>query len=121
MAMQPLQEKKPNTIDVPTMSRAEADKIITRKVRTMLARGEPLDHLLYDYVRVEMIGDFPAIGFFLPRDRETIYNNYVLRIDMETTQELQDFMKKLPRQINVSMDGATVNGKQKVRIIFFMK
>ncbi len=43
------------------MSRAEADKIITRKVRTMLACGEPLDRLLDDYVRAEMIGDFPAI------------------------------------------------------------
>mmetsp|Transcript_14219 Transcript_14219/g.30950 ORF Transcript_14219/g.30950 Transcript_14219/m.30950 type:complete len:269 (+) Transcript_14219:140-946(+) len=96
------------------MSRTEADKIITRKVRTMLARGEPLDHLLDDYVCAEMIGDFPAIGFFLPRDRETFYNNYVLRIDMETTQELRDFMKKLPGKINVSMDGATVNGKQKI-------
>jgi hypothetical protein len=101
----------------PAMSRAEAEKIITRKVKSMLARGEPLDRLLDDYVRAEMIGDYPAIAHYLPNDEETIYNNYAIPIDLETTEELQKFIYKLPGYINMSMDGATINGKQKVSLI----
>ena len=61
-----------------------------------------------------MIGDCPGIGSFLPRGRQTIYNNYGLKIDSESAQELESFIDKLPGLINVSMDGATVNDKQKV-------
>ena len=99
----------------PSLSRSEAEKIITRKVKSILARGEPLDRLLDDQVKAEMIADFPSIEKFLPRDQQTIYLNYVIPIDQECLLELENFIKKLPGQINISMDGATVNGKQKVR------
>ena len=37
-----------------------------------------------------------------------------MKIDTDAKAELEGFIKKLPGLINVGLDGATVNGKQKV-------
>ena len=102
------------SIGFPVMSQAEADKIIKRKVKTALARGETLGRLLDDHMRAEMIGDFPAIAFFLPRDESTVFSKYAIPIDFESQEELKNFIMKLSGLINIAMDGATCNGKQKV-------
>ena len=103
----------------PTMNEAEATKIITAEVKAILARGEPPTRLLDDYVRAALIVRHPALEHFLPHDPETIFNNYIIPIDISSTQELEGFIKKLPGYINISLDGATVNGKQKVRNITY--
>ena len=53
----------------------------------------------------------PEISFSSSRD-----NKYVVKIDKETTAELNSFMAKLPGHVNVAMDGVTVLGKQKVSL-----
>ncbi len=63
------------------MTWAEANKIIKMRMRSMLARGEPPDCLLDDYVHAEIIREHPSIAFFLPQDKVIIYNNYVIVID----------------------------------------
>ena len=95
------------------IDKVEAGKIIKRKARSMLVRGEPLDRLLCNYVQAKIIGDFPAIVRHVPNDKETIYNNYSIPIDLESLTELQGFITRLPGLINISMDGNNVNGKQK--------
>ena len=93
------------SIGFPVMSQAEADKIIKRKVKTALARGETLGRLLYDHMRAEMIGDFPAIAFFLPRDESTVFSKYAIPIDFESQEEPKNFIMKLSGLINIAMDG----------------
>ena len=106
--------KKQQPIGFPTLNRAEAEKIIKRKVRTTLARGETLNRLVDDHMVAEMVADFPAIAFYLPKDEATVFSKYAVPIDIESQEELKNFMLKLPGLINMSMDGATCNGKQKV-------
>jgi len=98
----------------PALLAAEAVKIITAEVTTIVARGEPPDRLLDDHAKAALMVHHPWIWPFLPNDAETIYNNYVVKIDEDSTKELEDFIKRRPGLINVSFDGATVNGKQKV-------
>ena len=102
------------------MTQPEADKIILAEVKAIMHRAEPLGRLLDPYARAALMQRHPAIHDFLPRNEETIYNRYVLFIDTETTHELKSFIQKIPGRINIAMDGATVNGKQKVstKLIF---
>ena len=81
--------KKQQPIGFPTMNRAEADKIIKRKVRTTLARGETLNRLLDDHMVAEMVGDFPAIAFYLQKNEETVFSKYAVPIDIESQEELK--------------------------------
>ena len=98
------------------MTQAEADKIIKAEVKATLARGEPIDRLLDDHVRAALFHRHPGFvrGNFLPRCYHTIYDKYVTDIDRESMLELGDYLKRLPGNINIAMDGATVNSKQKV-------
>ena len=52
-----------------------------------------------------MIGDFPAIAFFLPRDESTVFSKYTIPIDFESQEELKNFIMKLSGLINIAMDG----------------
>ena len=103
------------------MNQAEADKIIKAEVKAILARGEPLDRLLDDYVRAALFHRHPGFvrGNFLPHHVFAIYDKYVTEIDRECTLELEAHMKRLPGQINIALDGATVNNKQKVSAMSF--
>ena len=97
------------------MTQAEADNIILAELRAILSRGEPPSRLLDDYVKCSLMQRHPAIAHFLPCHENTIFEKYVLDIDMKSMDELTSFVKRLPGYINVSLDGVTVNGKQKVR------
>jgi hypothetical protein len=100
----------------PAMTKADADKIIMAEVKAVVARGEPLSRLLDPHVKASLCARHPALihGNFLPGHESTIYNNYVVPIDRAAYQELESFIAKLPGHINISMDGAQVNHKQKV-------
>lgn len=99
------------------LTMADIEKIIIAEVKTILARGETPERLLDDYARASLIVRYPGIGKHLPNHVNTIFNNYVVNIDISSEKELEDFIKKLPGLINISFDGATVNGKQKVRFV----
>ena len=103
----------------PDMTRERVNVIITVEVKAMLARGEPPVHLLDDYVRTSMITVSPAIGMFLQRSVETVFDNYVVSIDANVFKEMKRFIVKLPGLINVAMDGDTGIGKQKVNRLLF--
>ena len=96
------------------LTSAEAVKIIHAEMRTILARGEPPSRLLDNHARAALMERHPDIVPYLPNSVETIYDKYVVKIDMESREELEGFIKKLPGLLNISFDGATVNGKQKV-------
>ena len=102
----------------PSMTQAEADKIIIAEVKAIMHRGDPPGRLLDPYVKAGLLQRHPALWDFLPRDEETIYNRYIIFVDHETTDELRSFIKKIPGRCNIAMDGATVNGKQKVSTLF---
>ena len=99
------------------MTRAAADKIIIAEMKAIIVRGKPISRILDDHVRAAILHRHPAIAIYLPaHDAETVYNKYVVPIDMEATKELQKKIVNLHGCINISMDGATINGKQKVRL-----
>ena len=98
----------------PGMTTQVANSIITAEVKAMLVRGEPLVRMCDPYVRAAMLTSNPVIGMFLPQDHSTIYNKFVLPIDMSASNELDAFMTKLPDLVNITMDGATINGRSKV-------
>lgn len=102
----------------PSMTKAQADKIIMAHLKAAIVRGEPPERILDDYVRAAIIESNPAIRTFLPLHKETIYNNYVVEIDREARAELATFIANLHGLINIGMDGATVNRKQKVNSSF---
>ena len=99
------------------MDEATATLIILSEGKAMLARGKPLHRLMDHYVQGAIIVRNPGLGHFLPKHEDTIYNNYVIPIDQKAFTEMKDFLNRLPGWINVAMDGATINGKQKVRLI----
>ena len=98
----------------PALSAAEAKKMITAKVTASLARGEPIYCVLEDFAKQALMTRHPGIARFLPRHVDTVFTNYVVPINISTQNELEGFIAKLPVFINVGMDGATVNSKQKV-------
>jgi hypothetical protein len=104
------------------MTKAEADKIITAEVKAILARGEPLSRLLDDHVRAGLYTRHPRLaeGTFLPHDTKTIYDNYVVPIDKQAYEELRTLIQRRPGEINIGMDGATINGKQKVSYMTYI-
>jgi hypothetical protein len=97
------------------MCKAEAEKLITAEVKAILARGEPLDRLLDDHVRASLLARHSALGMYLPHDESTIFSKYAVPIDIVAMKELEGLISKIPGLINIALDGATVNGKQKVR------
>ena len=98
----------------PVMNEADAEKIIIAEVKAMLVRRDPLTRLLDDYVRAAIMERNPGIHKYLSNCYNTIYTKYVIPIYEESKKELTSFIAKLPGCINVAMDGATVNSKQKV-------
>ena len=70
------------------MTRAAADKIIIAEMKAIIVRGEPISRILDDHVRAAILHRHPAIAIYLPHDAETVYNKYVVPIDMEATKEL---------------------------------
>jgi hypothetical protein len=99
------------------MTQKEADKIIIAELKSILSRGESPARLLDPFVKAALLVRYPAIWPLLPRDVATIYNTYVVSIDHATTNQLKHFIQKIPGRCNIAMDGATVNGKQKVSSI----
>ena len=99
----------------PVITPAEAVKVIQAEVKAIVARGEPPSRMIDDRVKAAlMVRHGPSLGEHLPNAVETIYDQYVVPIDIASLAELEGFLKKLPGLINISLDGATVNGKQKV-------
>ena len=98
----------------PVLTEPEAETMILAEVKSMLARGETLNRLLDPYVIQSLCMRHAGLGKFIPRDEETIYRKYVIPIDVQGVDTLEEFLCKLPGHINVGMDGATVNSKQKV-------
>ena len=98
------------------MTQASADLIIKSEVKAIIARREPLNRLLDDHVRANLIQQHPAILKFLPRHVETIWSTYVVPIDFEAKEEMRRLIAKQPGLINIGMDGATVSGSQKVSL-----
>ena len=98
----------------PGIKRADAQRIIKAEVKAALSRRESLVRFKDPYVRAALSERCPGIEKFLPTDENTLYDNYALDIDRECLDELMGYIKKLPGLINVGMDGATFNGKQKV-------
>eukprot|EP00957_Ditylum_brightwellii_P117089 8931090-Ditylum_brightwellii.AAC.1 len=96
-----------------TLNQEGADVIIMTEVRAMVSRGKALSRLLDPYVQAGLIQRHPAISKFLPRNTETIFDKYVVKVDEESKAELVTFLKNIPGHVNVAMDGVTVNGKQK--------
>lgn len=96
------------------MNQADADKILKAEMKAILARGEPPTRIIDDYVRAGLMVRYPAIWHFLPRCMNTVFDKFIMTIDNDSSSELKTFIEKLPGRINISMDGATVNGKQKV-------
>jgi hypothetical protein len=96
------------------MNRARAEIILKGEVKTIVARREPLSRLLDDYARAALIQSHPGIGIFIPKTEEAIFDKFVMPLDEECVHELMTFIAKQPGLLCISMDGATVNGKQKV-------
>jgi|SaaInl74LU_5_DNA_1037368.scaffolds.fasta_scaffold07371_1 hypothetical protein len=99
------------------MTEADAKYVFTAEVRATVARGEPISRLLDPWVQASLILRYPAIGKFLPLTVNTINGKYVKAVDEATTEELESFVLKIPGHINISMDGVSVNRKQKVRLL----
>lgn len=100
------------------MNEYEAMKIIGREVEAIVARMEPLSRLIDPIVQAAMIGANPAIATFLPSTEETIFNQYIPRMDERTTSDLTALLKTIPGMMTVAFDGATFTSKSKVRFVF---
>lgn len=98
------------------ITKAIAEKIIVAEVKACLARRETPERLLDDHVRAALATRHSALPTFIPYNAQTIYDNYVVPIDTAALLEMETFIARLPGLINISMDGATVNGKSKVSI-----
>ena len=99
----------------PGINREKAEKIIWSELKASLARGEPVNRILDPHVRENLISQHgTGIIPFLPSHEDTIYDKYIIPMSNWAIQQLDAVIQKLPGQINLSMDGATVNGKQKV-------
>ena len=83
-------------------------------MKTIFSRGEPPERMLDNYEQAALMVRCPGIERYIPKSKETLYNNFVVNIDIDSSAELEGFIKKLPGLINVGVDSATVNGKQKV-------
>ena len=101
----------------PGINNSEARKVIMAEVKATVLRREPLTCLTHDYVRAGIIQRNPGIEKCLPLDKKTIFDDYVVPLDKECQEDMVKFLAKLPGDINVSMDGGTVNGKQKVTFL----
>ena len=88
--------------------------MITAEVTASLACSEAIDRILDNFVKQALVVRHPCLARFLPRHVETVFDKYVVPIDISTDKELDGFIAKLPGFINVGMDGASVNSKQKV-------
>eukprot|EP00957_Ditylum_brightwellii_P169369 12891171-Ditylum_brightwellii.AAC.1 len=115
-----MKKKKPPTMQStlqqayrPLRTQADAAYVLNVEVCAMVAWGGPISCLLDPLVRVALILHYPIIRKFLPLTIGTIYDKYVMEINKATTEELKTFVMKIPGLINISMDGVTVNRKQK--------
>ena len=99
-------------------ARRRLEKITTTEVKAMLYHREPLDWLLDDHMQTSFLALHSALGIYLSQDEQTIFNKYAVPIDLVAMQELEGLIVKLPGLSNIALDGATINGKSKVRISF---
>ena len=97
------------------MSVVEMERVYKAEVEAVLFRHEPLERLLDPMVIAALTIRHPPMKSFMPQNRHTIYNKYVVPIDMATTTELVRYFGILPGMVTVSFDGVTVNRKSKVR------
>ena len=93
----------------------EMERVYKAEVEAVLYRHEPLERLLDPMVIAALTIRHPPMKSFMPQHRNTIYNKYVVPIDMATTNELVRYFGILPGMVTVSFDGVTVNRKSKVR------
>ena len=70
-----------------------------------IARGEPPDRLLNNYVQVALLEHHPAIGKRLPNHVETLYNQFVITVDLSLQEAMENFVKKLPGMIKSAWMG----------------
>jgi hypothetical protein len=101
------------TLGITSMTEAEADEILMPHVIATVKRREALDRMIDPFFQAALIKSHPAIKSHLPLTVQTIYQKYVLRIDKMAREELVEYMKRLPGDINVSFDGVTINRKSK--------
>lgn len=97
----------------PALDQKSAERIIISQVEATVARGEPISRFLDPYVRAALFAANPALAHFLPADKDTIFEKYVVPIDLKTSAELQEHMARIPGCINISFDTVTVNGSSK--------
>jgi len=102
-----------SALEVATLTKKDAEKILKGEVEVTLQRKEPLSRLLDPAFQANLINRYPNIGKYLPSSVHTIYANYVEEIDRETLNEIVQLMLREPGLINVAFDGVTVNGKHK--------
>lgn len=96
------------------LSASQALLINRSRIESIVARYEPLDAELCPFRQAASIQANPAIGRFLPRNVNTVYNEYVVPIDTDSMEQLVKLMKVEPGLLSVSFDGVTVNRKSKV-------
>ena len=72
---------------------------------------KPLERLLDPMVIAALTLRDTPMKAFIPQHRITIYNKYVVPIDIATTSELVKYFSLLPGMVTVSFDGVTVNRK----------
>jgi hypothetical protein len=102
----------------PALTKAHAERILLAEVKATLARQEPLNRLLDDHVRSSLLARHEGMKMYLPTDISTIVKYYVVPIDFSAKAELEKLVMKYPGCCTIGFDGASVNGKQKVRYFF---
>jgi hypothetical protein len=93
----------------------EMERVYKAEVEAVLYCQEPLERLLDPMVIAALTLRHPAMKSFIPQHRTTIYNKYVVPINIATTNELVKYFGLLPGMATVSFDGVMVNRKSKVR------
>lgn len=101
----------------PGITKVEAEEILEAEVKAVLHHRECISRFSDPYVQAALVKRNPGIEKFIPTDESTLFENYAVPIDRDATGEMDKYIAKLPGDINISMDGATLLSKQKVSII----
>ena len=100
-------------VGITEMSKKEAFEILMPHVITTVGRKGPLSRMIDPLFQAQMISNFPAIKNHLPLDVKTVFKEYVLKIDTKARAEMVDYISRLAGDVNVSVDGVTINRKSK--------
>ena len=98
---------------VAVLTKSKAYVILKVDVETIMSRYEPLSRLYDPFNMTALIISHPAIGHFIPRCSETIYNEYSVGIDKDCSNQLVQLMKQQPGLLSVACDAVTSNRKSK--------